>query len=95
MTAQYRSPGPIDPPPMHSAGATYWVLIADELMQSQPDWASAGLEPVEQGGYDSPGMRWHKFRDENADPSLEGKQVELTIGTRDGRPYIMSRRPVA
>ena len=60
-------------------------------MQSRPDWAGAGLEPVEEGGYDSPGMRWHKFRDENADPSLDGRQVELTIERRDGRPHVAGR----
>lgn len=72
--------------------ATYWVLVADELMQSQPDWASSGLEPIEKGGYDSPGMRWWKFRDRAADPDLEGKRVELWFASVDGSPVITERR---
>lgn len=75
--------------------ATYWVLCSDELMDMDPDWASVGLESVEKGGYDRPGMRWWKFRDENADTSLEGKQIELSVGSEDGRPVILERRLIA
>lgn len=75
--------------------ADYWVLVTDELMTDKAhriDWASIELEVIDRGGYDSPGMRWWKFRDENADPGLEGRQVELTISRVDGQPVITGRR---
>lgn len=75
--------------------ADYWVLVADELMTDQAhrvDWASVDLEVIDRGGYDRPGTRWWKFRDENADPGLEDRQVELTISRVDGQPVITGRR---
>jgi hypothetical protein len=75
--------------------ADYWVLVADELMTDEADridWASVELEVIDRGRYEGPGMRWWKFRDENADPGLEGRQVELTISRVDGHPVIAERR---
>ncbi len=74
--------------------ATYWVLASDELM-AMPDLAwPDGFRHVEAGPYQHPGMRWHKFHDDDAPDELEGKLIEpLFARSDDGKVTITARRP--
>lgn len=76
--------------------ATYWVLISDELMNSEPRWESVGLDVLYPADHmpEPGGMRWWKIRDKFAGSSLEGQRVELEFGRRDGESFIISRRQV-
>jgi hypothetical protein len=77
--------------------ARYWVLIADELMDSDPQWPD-GLRIAEPGPLQrpwspDPHARWWLLEDDGAPASLEGKLVEL-IFTRSGdKVQIGSRNP--
>jgi hypothetical protein len=71
----------------------YWVLVSDELMDSDPQWPE-GLRVVEAGPHDVAGMRWRKFEDDGAPASLEGRCVELTF-TRSGATVMIGSRSPA
>jgi hypothetical protein len=79
----------------------YWVLISDEVMATPDIQWPAGLQPVERGASEHPGMRWWLFEDDDAPPELDGKKVELAISrgrvTEDGPdlpPHITERRVI-
>jgi hypothetical protein len=74
-----------------NGSVSYWVLVSDELLRSDPMFEEAGLHLVERGGVERPGMRWCKFKDDNADASLEGKEVNLAISLVDGKPVVTYR----
>jgi hypothetical protein len=76
--------------------ARYHVLASDELMASGLLRWPAGLQPVEQEPTDPgryPGAHWWLFEDDDAPQTLNGKLVDLTIGSVDGQPVITARRP--
>lgn len=73
--------------------ASYYVLVTDELLDSDLDWESAGLHMTERGTLAEPGARWCRFTDDGAPPELNGKRVDLVIGFRDGR-HVITRRTV-
>ena len=57
------------------------------------------LRPVERGGIVHPGMRWWLFEDDDAPEDLDGKEVELSIGTSrtlggDIDAFLVERKPV-
>jgi hypothetical protein len=74
--------------------ARYWVLVADELMDSGPPWPD-GLRAVERGLAltAGPGTHWWLFEDDGAPASLEGRQVELTFVRSGDGVMIGSRSP--
>lgn len=72
--------------------ASYWMLVADELLDSETEWEGAGLHLIERGGVNFPGQRWCKFLDDNAPPELEGKEIEPVFSTIDGKPAVTDRR---
>lgn len=74
--------------------ARYWVLVSDELMDSDPRWPE-GFRPVERGStvWLEPGVRWWLFEDDDAPPGLDGKPVEVTAVLEDGKPVIVRRPP--
>jgi hypothetical protein len=77
--------------------ATYWVLISDELMNSEPRWESVGLDVLYPADHmpEPGGMRWWKIRDKFAGSSLEGQRVELEFGIHDGQALVVSRKHMA
>lgn len=74
--------------------ASYWVLVSEKLLDSDPMFEEAGLHLAERGPLERPGMRWCKFTDDNADATLEGRQVNLAISLVDGKPVVTYREPV-
>lgn len=82
--------------------ATYWVLVADELLDSmRPFLLPDGIrlaDPIGPEPGDPPGAysaHWHRFADDNAPGELEGRQVELVLGRRGRNPaktVIIERR---
>lgn len=86
---------------MTPVSVRYWVFIADQLMDSDPQWPD-GLRPVEclpemEGrlGYDPayPGAHWWLLEDDGAPATLEGKRVELTFTRSGDRAMIGTRNP--
>jgi hypothetical protein len=71
--------------------ATYWLLVSDELLESDPMFEEAGLHLTERGPTETPGMRWCQFRDDNADERFEGKKVNLAVSLVDGKPVVTYR----
>lgn len=72
--------------------ARYWVLASDELMRSDPQWPD-GLRVTGETAFAlEPGMSWYRFEDDNALPSYENREVELTFRTDDGEVSIAERR---
>lgn len=74
--------------------ARYWSLVADELLDSVPDFESAGLHLIERGGVEYPGMRWCRFLDDGAPAELEGKEITPVISLVEGKPVITDRQPL-
>lgn len=74
--------------------ARYWVLVADELMDSDPQWPD-GFRPVKAATDGPPqgDMRWWLFEDDGAPATLEGKRVELTFTRSGNKTMIGSRNP--
>lgn len=74
--------------------AQYWVLVSDELMDSDPEWPE-GLRPVKAATDGPPrgGGRWWLFEDVGAPATLEGKRVELTFVRSGSGVMIGGRRP--
>lgn len=61
--------------------ARYWVLCADELIES-PEWPE-GLRVIRRDESAPPPdneKHWYLFEDDGASPSLDGKRVELSFG---------------
>jgi hypothetical protein len=81
--------------------AQYHVLVYDEMMNDDVDWASVGLTPIEQEPTDPgqyAGAHWWLFEDAAASPDLGGKCVLIEFGVRTGddgtrAPYIIDRIP--
>ncbi|HTX49211.1 MAG TPA: hypothetical protein VME40_07460 [Caulobacteraceae bacterium] len=75
--------------------ARYWVLVAHEVMASNPQWPG-GLRPVKQaedGPGPSPDCAWWLFEDDGAPATLDGKRVELTFTRSGDKVMIASRTP--
>jgi hypothetical protein len=82
--------------------ASYWVLVADELLDSMdpsllPDGLRLAEPPAEAG--DALGVypaHWHRFEDDNAPAELDGKRVELVLGRqgREGAKSVIIERRV-
>ena len=76
--------------------ATYRILVATKVLEGAIQWPD-GLRltgsPLVLS--DDPGMHWHEFEDDHADPSLNGRNVELTLSLVDGKPVITGRAVVA
>jgi len=74
--------------------ARYWVLISDDLMNSNPQWPD-GLRPVRSDDGVPPDThnRWWLMEDDGAPATLEGKQVELTFTRSGDKTMIGSRNP--
>jgi len=78
--------------------ARYWVLITDELMDSDPQWPD-GLRVIEPGpheqphGTNPPAARWWLMEDDGAPATLAGKHVELTFTRSGDKVQIGSRNP--
>ena len=76
--------------------ATYWVLVPDELAKdTDGSWLPEGLRftgrpaipPLPPYALGNPAAAaWRQVEDDGADESLEGRQVELVLGRRAGRP---------
>lgn len=76
--------------------ARYWVLCADEVMNSVEQQWPDGLRPIELNPVsppDAPEAHWWLLEDDGAPASLEGKQVELTFVRSGGGIMIGSRSP--
>jgi hypothetical protein len=84
----------------------YHVLICDELVPKlERDRMPAGFrlveqEPTDPGRY--PGMHWWLVEDDDADPEIEGKRVEITVtrgrvseAETEDRTRITERRVLA
>ncbi len=77
--------------------ARYWVLVADEVMDSVPQWPD-GLyvvypQPLERPRSAQPYAQWWLFEDVGAPATLEGKRVELTLTRCGDKVQIGSRDP--
>jgi hypothetical protein len=72
----------------------YWVLISDELMDSDPQWPE-GLRPVraDDGVPPDSYSRWWLLEDDGAPATLEGRRVELTFVRSGDKAMIGSRNP--
>lgn len=87
--------------------ATYWVLVADELLETMdPSLLPEGLRlamplsPLPDYSYigEPPDSHWQRFTDDGAPEELDGKRVELTLGRQGRMPakaVIIERRVVA
>jgi hypothetical protein len=76
----------------HPRAGRYWVLVADQMMDPQPDWPE-GIRPVERGSMTSPGSRWWLFEDATADNGEPGQGYELIFDT-SADPVTWERRPI-
>lgn len=78
--------------------ARYWVLVHQELMDSDPQWPD-GLRVIEPGPWEPtvpnrlPIARWWLMEDDGAPATLAGKQVELTFTRSGDKAQIGSRNP--
>ena len=72
----------------------YWVLVSDDLMDSDPQWPD-GLRPVKPDDGVPPDAcsRWWLLEDDRAPATLEGKRVELTFVPCGTGVMIGSRNP--
>lgn len=73
----------------------YHVLVSDHLIDQMPMLPS-GLRALEREPTDPerhPGAHWWLFEDDDAEPELEGKRVELWFEDRAGM-VTLTRRTV-
>lgn len=83
--------------------ARYWCLVSDSLFQAGVTWPGglrlADPEHLRQHWPPPaspllPAASWRLIEDDDADPGLDGKRVELILHVRDGVPEIGRRHEV-